>query len=251
MTMQREDGSFQAQIKRILREEITRGIWQPGARIPTEPELMQRFSVSRITVSQAMKDLVKEGLVVRRQGRGTFVADHWQGWVNLGGLLQQMPAYNGELSHGHCQIERAIPPAAVSLDLRLSLGANTWCFSRVKLTGDVPQVWEQAYIPESLVREAPVPQVNWDRQYFVTILERLTGQRARRCRAFLQAILLAHEHADAIQESPGAPAIEVVRLWYSESGLPVMLTRSVLRNAGTRYYVDLPDLDQPGRENNP
>jgi GntR family transcriptional regulator len=249
--MQREQGSFQAQIKRILREEITRGTWQPGARIPTEPELMQRFSVSRITVSQAMKDLVKEGLVVRRQGRGTFVADHWQGRVNLGGLLQQMPAHHGEMSHGHCQIARVLPPAGVALDLQLSLGANTWSFSRVKLTDDLPQVWEQAYIPESLIREKPVPHVNWDRQYFVTILERLTGQRAHRCRAFLQAILLEHEHANAIQESPGVPAIEVVRLWHSELGLPVMLTRSVLSNAGTRYYVDLPDLDPPGEENNP
>jgi DNA-binding GntR family transcriptional regulator len=81
MEMEREQQTLQAQIKRIVRDEIAQGVWQSGARIPTESELMHRFSVSRITVSQALKDLVQEGLVVRRQGRGTFVSAQ-QAWVD-------------------------------------------------------------------------------------------------------------------------------------------------------------------------
>lgn len=237
---------MQAQIKQTLREEIAKCIWPPGARIPTEPELMRRFSVSRITVSQALKDMVKEGLVVRRQGRGTFVSPHQLGWFNLGGLLQRMPSHRGEESHARGRFEKVIPPPEVTLDLRLSPGEKTWSFTRVKLNGEVPLAWEQAYIPELLMREEPSPQVNWDQLFFVTILARLTGHRARRCRAFLQAIVLHDELAEAMEERPGTPAIEVVRLWHNELGHPVLLTRSVLKSAGTRYYVDLPDLDLPG-----
>lgn len=61
------------QIKQQVRQAIVRGEHQPGDRLPSEPELMQRFGVSRITVRQAIGDLETEGLVVRRHGRGTFV----------------------------------------------------------------------------------------------------------------------------------------------------------------------------------
>lgn len=246
--MAMEQRSLQAHIKHTLREEIAKGIWAPGSRLPTEPELMQRFGVSRITVSQALKDLVKEGIVVRQQGRGTFVSAHHQGWFNLGGLLQRMPSHKGEETHAHGRFDKVIPPPEVGLDLRLSPGENTWCFTRVKQNGDVPLASEQAFIPESLVSEDPSPDVNWDQLFFVTILGRLTGHRARHCRAFLQAVVLDEQLAAVMQEPPGSPAIEVVRLWHNDLGLPVLLTRSVLKSAGTRYYVDLPELDLPGEE---
>ncbi|HLN65531.1 MAG TPA: GntR family transcriptional regulator, partial [Symbiobacteriaceae bacterium] len=74
MSLEREKGSLQGQIKQILRDEITAGVWPQGARLPPEPGLMRRFGVSRITISQALRDLAGEGLVVRRQGKGTFVS---------------------------------------------------------------------------------------------------------------------------------------------------------------------------------
>ncbi|MDB4896080.1 MAG: GntR family transcriptional regulator [Firmicutes bacterium] len=154
MEMEREQQTLQAQIKRILRDEIAQGVWQSGARIPTESELMHRFSVSRITVSQALKDLVQEGLVVRRQGRGTFVSAQ-QAWVDLSGLLQRMPTATPDAAHANTRVAKEVPPADVALDLRLSPGEKTWRFVRAKLVGGSPLAWEQAYIPDALVREEP------------------------------------------------------------------------------------------------
>jgi DNA-binding GntR family transcriptional regulator len=142
MEIEREQQTLQAKIKRILREEIAQGVWQPGARIPTESELMHRFSVSRITVSQALKDMVKEGLVVRRQGRGTFVSAHQHAWVNLGGLLQRMPPATPDSAHANTRVAKEVPPADVALDRRLSPGAD------------------------------------WGQQFFVAILAHLTGHKA-------------------------------------------------------------------------
>lgn len=62
------------QIYERLRDNIIRGVWKPGDQLPTEPELMGRFQVSRITVRQAFEKLVSQNLVYRQQGRGTFVA---------------------------------------------------------------------------------------------------------------------------------------------------------------------------------
>ena len=61
------------QIAQQLKDLIARGEWQAGERIPTEPELSAQFGVSRITARQAVEHLVREGLVFRRQGKGTFV----------------------------------------------------------------------------------------------------------------------------------------------------------------------------------
>ena len=249
MSLEREKGSLQGQIKQILRDEITAGVWPQGARLPPEPGLMRRFGVSRITISQALRDLAGEGLVVRRQGKGTFVSAHPSGWTNLGALLQRMPQHPGEsLEHSLNRVACQEPPTAVALDLQLAAGEKTWSFTRIKMVSGAPAQWEQAHIPAAWVAESPVHAADLGRCYFVEILRRLTGQHARRCRAFLQAVVLSPEVAGAIGELPGKPTIEVTRLWHNDLGQPVLLTRSVLRPDGTRYFVDLPELPEKGAE---
>lgn len=250
MTLERETRSLQAQIKLILRDQITSGVLRQGARLPTEPELMRQFGVSRITVSQALRDLVNEGLVVRRQGKGTFVSSRPLGWTNLGALLQRMPQRNSDhVEHSLNYLECAQPPTDVALDLQLQPGDRTWIFTRVKVVEGAPGQWEQAYIPTAWVRNDPTGYDGDDlsRRYFIDILFELTGQEALRCRAFLQAVTLSEQVATAIGEVPGKPTIEVTRLWHNALGQPVLLTRSVLRPDGTRYYVDLPELPPKGR----
>jgi len=63
------------QLEQRLRSDIASGVYGPGDRLPAEPELMRTFAVSRITVRQALSDLGAEGLVIRRHGKGTFVAE--------------------------------------------------------------------------------------------------------------------------------------------------------------------------------
>jgi len=63
------------QLMRRLKNDIVSGRYVAGARIPSEQALCDTYGVSRVTVRKAMLDLVQEGLLVRRQGKGTFVAD--------------------------------------------------------------------------------------------------------------------------------------------------------------------------------
>ena len=63
------------QLAQQLRGAIVRGAYKPGDRLPGEPELAERHGVSRITARQAVMHLAREKLVVRRQGKGTFVAE--------------------------------------------------------------------------------------------------------------------------------------------------------------------------------
>src|SRR5690349_19645318 len=62
------------QLKEILRQEIAKGAYRPEEQLPSETQLVQRYNISRTTVRQALNDLVNEGILYRRQGKGTFVA---------------------------------------------------------------------------------------------------------------------------------------------------------------------------------
>src|SRR5436190_1240225 len=63
------------QVKRSLIAEIELGKWTAGGVIPSEAQLLQRFNVSRPTLVRSLQDLVREGYLYRRQGKGTFVAE--------------------------------------------------------------------------------------------------------------------------------------------------------------------------------
>ena len=62
-------------VKRAIIQEIERGQLAPGSVFPSEAELLQRYKVSRPTLVRSLQDLVREGWIYRRQGKGTFVAD--------------------------------------------------------------------------------------------------------------------------------------------------------------------------------
>ena len=64
-----------AQIKEAIRRRISSGDWPEGFQIPSEHKLLEEFSVSRMTVHRALRDLTDEGLLTRVQGLGTFVAE--------------------------------------------------------------------------------------------------------------------------------------------------------------------------------
>ncbi|MBU0595235.1 extracellular solute-binding protein [Candidatus Bipolaricaulota bacterium] len=71
------------QIAGILKDRIVKGIFEPGSRIPTEYELCERFGVSRISIRQALAELVSDDLLEKRQGSGTYVSRTATGGARL------------------------------------------------------------------------------------------------------------------------------------------------------------------------
>src|SRR3954452_5085703 len=73
-TTAEKSGPLYQKVRAQLKQLIDRGFWKPGDMLPTEPELGEQFGVSAGTVKQALLSLAREGLIVRRAGKGTFVA---------------------------------------------------------------------------------------------------------------------------------------------------------------------------------
>jgi GntR family transcriptional regulator, arabinose operon transcriptional repressor len=75
-------------VQKAIRDRIIKGEWRPGCKIPSERELGKEFSLNRLTISKGLANLANEGLLVRRQGQGTFVADQQRQNLNQKRLVK-------------------------------------------------------------------------------------------------------------------------------------------------------------------
>jgi GntR family transcriptional regulator len=108
------------QLAQQLRGAIAQGAYKPGDRLPGEPELAVRHGVSRITARQAVMQLVRERLVVRRQGKGTFVAEPpvHHDLLDLHGIYDELVARGVNPSTELLEYAERVAPAGVNERLR-------------------------------------------------------------------------------------------------------------------------------------
>lgn len=220
-------------IKDELKRALARGRYPPGARMPSEAELVARFRVSRMTVGRALRELVEEGLVVRVQGRGTFAAQPHR----VASTLTIRDIHEEIESRGHvhdarvhvAREERAKGPVAGRLGL--AAGSRVFHTLIVHCENGVPLQCEDRYVnpaaaPDYLAvdftRTTPTRYLLevaplWEAQYSIAA----TTPTAREAR------LLGIAADD--------PCLVVVRRTESQH-VPITVAR--LAHPGTRYLLE-------------
>lgn len=136
------------QVKTYLAQELARGTWLPGQRMPSESELMRRFSVSRMTVNRALRELQAEGLIERTQGVGTFAAALHKVASTLSiHDLQEDIESRGHRHEARVQLHRAEPAtSALGEQLGLALGAPVFHTLILHLEDGRPLQCEDRYV---------------------------------------------------------------------------------------------------------
>ena len=139
------------QIKALITRALQEGEWKPGEAIPSEFELAARFKVSQGTVRKAIDELATDNLLVRRQGKGTFVATHAEQHIqyrflrllpDAGSLEAQGPAERRIIE---CRRLRA--PAEVARQLELRTGDSLLQVKRVLAFSGTPAILEDIWLP--------------------------------------------------------------------------------------------------------
>lgn len=157
------------QIENLLREEIEGGRFEPGDRFYSNTELVERFGVSSITVIRAVGDLVAEGLLVRQQGKGTFVSRSRR---RRPVLMSEIEVFSGEKDEKE-QTE-VLSLTFLSGDERdegvvatLGLGEEDYCvIERVRSYRGTPFQFQTSYIPARFIRH------DVDPSYYTSIYRR-------------------------------------------------------------------------------
>lgn len=216
------DAPLYEQVKHALLRALMRGEWTQGGAIPPEKQLAERFGVSIGTLRKAVDDLAAENILVRRQGRGTYVAEHSRNahFFKFFRIVRQ----DGHKSYPVTTLQRfgrVRASAQVREKLGLASGAYVFEFSNVlALNGDVVQV-DDISLPEARfaglterqLRERVSTLYSFYQEFFgVNVIA--TDERLRCCLADAQ-------HAAWLGIAEGASLLEVRRIAYSYSHQPV------------------------------
>ena len=207
------------QLARQLREAILRGEYKVDGRIPTEPQLIRRYGVSRITARQAVEALVREGLVVRQQGKGTFVRPptvHYD-LHDLRGIYDGMVAQGLEPRTELLDIRRAAPPARVAE--RLGTGTRKLLhWRRLYILRGKPFAVTGVYLNAG---RAQLTREQVDRNPTYSILEKLLKERIGRADVSIRYERAAPELARVLGLARGAPLMVFERVSYNAEGVPL------------------------------
>jgi GntR family transcriptional regulator len=228
-------------IEADLRDRIRRGVLQPGAQVPPEPELMAEFGVSRATVRQALAGLVAEGLLEIRRGLGTYVTarrfEH-----TIGGFY----SFSREIErHGLEPGTRVLglrtEPASdlVAEPLGLAPGTKVVALRRLRLAGPDPLVVETSHLPAA--RFPGLETVDFSKVRLYATLQDRYGCRPTRARETFEPILLTADEAALLDQRRGEPALRVDRIAFDQDDLPIEFCRSTVRGDRYRYSVELRD----------
>ena len=207
------------QLSQQLRDSILRGDYKADGRLPTEPELMRRFNVRPITARQAVEALVREGLVVRQPGKGTFVADPvaHHDLLDLRGMYDSLVAQGIQPQTRLVDFRRQVPPAAVAAKLGKA-GRRYFHWRRLFEVNGRPFALGVAHVETgrvSLTREQVAKHPTY------SVLEQVLGQKIARADVSIRYRPAPAELAKLLKVKAGAPLMELERVSYSAQGAPL------------------------------
>jgi GntR family transcriptional regulator len=223
------------QIKELLTRALQGGEWRPGAVIPSEVELAARFKVSQGTVRKAIDELAAENLLVRRQGKGTYVATHAEErtqyrFLRLVPDAGDAPALQRRLLD--CRRRKAPPEVARALALRGAdaLQVRRLLIARVDVVaGSVgqPVVFDDLWLPAARFRGLTAEVMQAHRGTLYGLFESGFGVHMVRADEQLRAVAATPEVAALLQVSAGTPLLQVQRLSYTWGDEPVEWRRGL------------------------
>ncbi len=228
------------QIKALLTRSLQAGEWKPGQAIPSETELAARFKVSQGTVRKAVDALAADNLLVRRQGKGTFVATHAEARTQYRFLrLQPDDGERVGLQRRllDCRRQRAAADIARALDLKG--GESVVQVRRLLLDGEDPVVLDEIFLPGALFKGLSAERMRSYKGPMYQLFEAEFGVTMVRAEEKIRAVAADDEQAMTLGVAAGAPLLLVERLSLSYNDRPVELRRGVYRTERHHYRNEL------------
>lgn len=220
------------QLREIIRRRIIYGEWEVGNTIPTETGLIKEFDVSRTTVREAVEALVHEGLLEKRQGRGTFVVRQplEERLGELTGFAEEVVERNQYPSARVLSAELVKDHFYANHQLRVTEGEQVLRVERVRLADGEPIAVERSFWPEQI--GLLLLEYDLDDAWFYQILER-HGIYLKEADEQILAVNASEKEAEIFGLDPGAALLEMRRVSYDLEGTPVEYT--ITRYNAERY----------------
>lgn len=226
-------------LKESIREKILKGEYPPGSKIPSEQELIQEYNVSRMTVIRAVNDLVQEGLLYRKQGKGTFVRvpQIQQRLGKITNFTQDMLSRNLKPDSIILNLELIFSPFLVQEKLGIKENIRVWKLERLRLADHNPMGLQVAYLPSDIF---PVIDENeLGRGSLYEYLRKKYNIFFKRAEETYWVRLPNNYEAKKLGIKKDTPVFYVQRLTLLENERPGEFVESVLRGDRYQLYVEL------------
>ncbi len=228
------------QIKALITQSLQSGEWKPGELMPSEVELAGRFKVSQGTVRKAIDELAAENLVVRRQGKGTFVATHAEERAHFR-FLRLMPD-EGVPHHPESRfiaVLRIRATAEVARLLELKSGDAVVYIKRVQSFDGVPTILEELWLPGQLFKGLTAERLMEYKGPMYGLFESEFGTRMIRATEKIRAVAADAAAAEHLKVPEGTPLLCADRVSFSYGDKPVELRRGIYSTARHHYQNEL------------
>jgi len=228
------------QIKALITQSLQSGEWKPGELIPSEVELAARFKVSQGTVRKAIDELSAENLLVRRQGKGTFVATHHEERAHYR-FLRLMPDV-GEAHQADnriIEVKRMRAPAEVARLLDVKSGDSVIFIRRVQSFDGVPTILEELWLPGALFRGLTAERLVEYKGPMYGLFETEFGTRMIRATERIKAVLAEPQVSELLDVPAGTPMLSLERVSFTYGDKPVEVRRGLYRTDSHHYHNEL------------
>lgn len=234
------------QLKQIVRGEIERGLYKPGDRLPSEPEWIQKYGVSRITVRQALSELETEGVVVRRHGKGTYVAERHieQDLVRLTDFVEDMELAGFSSSSRVLLFAHEVVSTNVAEALHVAQGSEVVRIDRLRLANERPIALDSTWLPlrfgmllsQEMLRQETIYHI-LETRYEIPVeagIFHITAANA------------TSEQARLLGVAAGAALLRIQRISCTAGNVPVYMQERYYRPDRVSYRVALRRSDAAG-----
>ncbi|NGP43957.1 GntR family transcriptional regulator [Bacillaceae bacterium SIJ1] len=226
------------QLYERLKTAMITGELAAGEMIPSERELAQSFQISRMTARQAITELVHDGYVTRKKGKGTFVAKRKFAKTLLGvkSFTEEMKERGLSLQSTLLSYEKKQPPAVMRDALKLSNAQDGHIFERLRHVGKDMLAIEKTCLPVTLFP-------NWTPQQAKTSLyayiENDCGMTIDHARQEIEAAVADRSQAKKLQIDVGEPLLVITRCTYNDEQVPIEWTKTTLKADQYKFMTEM------------
>lgn len=210
------------QIKVLITQSLIAGEWRPGEMIPSEIELASRYKVSQGTVRKAIDSLAAENILIRRQGKGTFVATHNADVIKLRFLrLTSVDGQKELLQNEFISCVKTKASAYIAKTLQVKAGSSMIEIKRLLTFSGRPLIYDHIIVPAAPFKGLNGAKVIENNGSMYSMYESQFGIRMIRAEERLKAVGADAEAAEALGLKQGYPLLSVERVSFTYGDKPM------------------------------
>lgn len=228
------------EVKKLLTDSLVAGTWQPGEALPSETKLAQHFRVSIGTIRKAVDELVQEQVLVRQQGRGTFVAMH--NTTRLMFNFFHIVPETGDKQLPTTELisfERGKADAETARKLNMLPGERTLRIVNLLSLAGEPIIVDEIQLSATLFPNVTEKTFRERDNTIYNLYQTHYGINVVRAVERLRATVADRATAKLLRVEPGAPLLQINRVALSYHNSPVELRKSLVNTTRHEYLSDL------------